>query len=245
MLALHPFIAQGREPLSTTKGQWLDIIGGLALPALCVIADPIVFKQSMLFGDLGGPLLQRYVVFAYLEILLGMTALALFLRRSPVSPFLGGTLLVGAVFALVLGTLLLPFALVGLLIGIGILGFTPFLSSFVFARAGLRALRMCRTRMKTRVVVVYASLGVMLTLALPIGSQMAVNSRADAAVERILAGDRSSTGMLRVLHWAADLSPIITAYVSEKDESRKEQLAQTYEEITGTRIEDRIAALAD
>src|SRR5262245_54687243 len=186
MLTPHAFIPQGRETLSTTKGRWLDIIGGIFLPALCVVADPIVFKQPEFFGNLGGPLLQRYVVFGYLEILIGMTALALFLQRKIISPFLAGTLLVGAAFSLVLGMILFPFALLGLLFVIGILGFTPFLSCFVFARAGMRALQMCRTRMKTYRLVVHASLGVMLTLALPIGSQIAVNSVVDEAVQRIL-----------------------------------------------------------
>jgi hypothetical protein len=245
MLTPHAFISQGREFLSTTKGQRLDVIGGIFLPVLCVVADPIVFKQSEFFGNLGGPLLQRYVVFGYLEILIGMTALALFLQWRIISPFLAGTLLVGAVFSLALGTLLFPFAILGLLFVIGILGFTPFLSCFVFARACIRALQICRTRMKTRVVVAYASLGVVLTLALPIGSQIAINSVVDDAVQGILAGDSNPTGMLRALHWATDLSPLVTAYLSEKDETRKQYLAQMYEEITGTDIENRIAALAD
>src|SRR5262245_49773405 len=150
MLTPHAFIGQDQKLLSTMKGQWFDVMGGLVLPTLCVITDPIVFKHSWLFGDMGGPLLQRYAVFGYLEILIGMIALALFLRRKIISPFLVGTLLVGAVFALALGVVLFPFALLGLMVVIGLLGFTPLLSSFVFARACLRALRICRTRMKTR-----------------------------------------------------------------------------------------------
>ena len=245
MLTPHAFISQDRESLSTTKGRWLDVIGGIFLPALCVVADPIVFKQSEFFGYFGGPLLQRYVVFGYLEILIGMTALALFLRWKIISPFLAGTLLVGAVFSLVLGILLFPFALLGLLVVIGLLGFTPLLSCFVFARAGLRALRICRTKMKTRVIVVYMSLGVLLTLALPTGSQIAINSVVDDAVQRILAGDTNPKGRLRALSWATDLTPLVTAYLAEKDETRKQYLAQMYEEITRTDIKERIAAMAD
>jgi hypothetical protein len=37
----------------------------------------------------------------------------------------------------------------------------------------------------------------------------------------------------------------VTAYLAEKEEAKKQYLAKVYEEISGTTIESRIAALAD
>jgi hypothetical protein len=62
---------------------------------------------------------------------------------------------------------------------------------------------------------------------------------------RMLAGESEAKGMLRSFNWAVDLSPLITAYRVEQDETRKQYLARMYEEISGTDIESRIAALAD
>jgi hypothetical protein len=233
--------------LPTKKSQWFDIIGGLVLPAVCVVADPIVFKTSFVLGNFRGPLLQRYAVAGYLEILIGMVALTIFLWRRPASPFLAGILLAGAMFAFVLGAVLLPFSLLGLFFVIGALGFTPFFSGFVFARACLHTIRTSLTIKRTSRIALYVSLGVLCALAIPVGLQFTANRKLDAAVHRLLTGDQRAHDqrLLRLMNWAADLEPVLSAYMAEKDETRKQHLATVYEDITGTDIEERLRALAD
>jgi hypothetical protein len=60
----------------------------------------------------------------------------LIFRRA--SALLGDVLLAGGIFSFLLGLALLPFSLMGLLILIGIFGFTPFITSFVFFRNARR-----------------------------------------------------------------------------------------------------------
>jgi hypothetical protein len=211
------------------------------------VADPIVFKQSALFGGLGGPLLQGAVVFGYMEILVGLTALTIFLWRRPASPFLAGVLLVGAAFSLLLGIVLFPFSLLGLFFAIGVLGFSPFLSLIVFARACRQTWSACLISQTKKIAAMYAGMGILCASLLPITAQMAVDSLVRPAVQQVLAGeaDDGTLRLLRVLNWATTLDPLVTAYLAEKEEAKKQYLAKVYEEISGTTIESRIAALAD
>jgi hypothetical protein len=211
------------------------------------VADPIVFKHSVLFGGLGGPLFQWGIVFGYMEILIGVIALTIFLWRRPASPFLAGILLVGTAFSLLLGIILFPFSLLGLFFVIGILGFSPFLSFIVFARACRQVWSDCLISQAKKTVAIYAGMGVLCASALPIAAQIAVDSLVKPAVQQILVGetDDETLRLLGVLNWATDLDPLVTAYLSEKEEAKKQYLAEVYEAISGTTIESRIAAMAD
>jgi len=119
-----------------TRGQVaFDVVLGIIVPVQCLILDPVVFRFHD--GLMSGPgILQPFRIFAYTSIGLGMLALSLWLllgdRIQWASAFLAGVFLYGALFACLLGILLLPMSFIGLLVGIGVLGFTPFLSSLVF-----------------------------------------------------------------------------------------------------------------
>ena len=54
---------------------------------------------------------------------------------------LGAMMLAGALFSIVIGIVLLPFSIIGLMFLIGALGFSPFFSAFVYLRNGRRALK--------------------------------------------------------------------------------------------------------
>ena len=86
------------------SNRWIDIVGGVVLPILCVVLDPIVFKTSTILPGIGAPLLQGYVVFAYAEMLLCMSAFIYWLwSPQAASPFLAGLLGSGVLFSLGLG----------------------------------------------------------------------------------------------------------------------------------------------
>jgi hypothetical protein len=101
------------DSLPTKKSPWFDVIGGLVFPIVCVVLAPIVFKTSFITNDLenvfGGPLLQRYAVLRYLEIVIGLAAFTILLWRRPASPFLAGVLFTGAIFSFVCGLLITDF----------------------------------------------------------------------------------------------------------------------------------------
>jgi hypothetical protein len=115
-----------------------DFIFGFLFPLLCVISDYIfrlgIFKPD---GVLEG-IFWKYSIYCYTEIIIGIIALGYFLFFSRASAVLAGVLLASGIFSLCLGIAMLPISLIGLLVGIGIFGFTPFVSSFVFFRNARR-----------------------------------------------------------------------------------------------------------
>ena len=118
-----------------------DVLFGVVMPVLCFVFDPIVFK-SEIAGD--GGLFQQYQFYAYTISALEMVALCTLLfaagraRSRPAA--LAGMLLAGAAFSLAVGMAILPFSVVGILFFfVGLLGFVPFLTAFVYLRNGWRA----------------------------------------------------------------------------------------------------------
>jgi hypothetical protein len=229
------------------RSDWLDVLGGIVLPVVCIVLDPFVFRTAEALPGGGGPLLGRYLVFGYGEILLGMFAFVLYRWRRALSPFLAGMLLMGAIFAGLLGLVLLPFSVIGVMVMIGLLGFSPFVSSFVFARAYMRLHRLCLEKQSKTRVVQMTLLGLLFALFVPIGTQVAVDAAVDPAIRRILAGDTSveARRALRRFAWATNLDVLVNTYREEKDVSKKEALAEAYREITGDDIEDRLRILDD
>jgi hypothetical protein len=118
----------------TENQLFVDVVAGIVLPLFCLLGDPIVFRASF-----ERPLLAGYRTVGLVAIGSGMLSLIAWLCvRRPAALFfglLGG----GFVFASLLGLVLLPTSFIGLIIGIGVLGFTPFLTAFVFFRNGWRA----------------------------------------------------------------------------------------------------------
>ncbi len=125
-----------------TRGQELfDGIFGVIFPVLCFVADPVVFKGTIL----GFPWLGDYQVLAYLvgAIEMGVFIVWRTFRKQLTTfsaPF-AGVLFAGALFSTAIGIAILPLSLFGLLLVIGILGFTPFLTAFVYFRSGVRAMK--------------------------------------------------------------------------------------------------------
>lgn len=122
------------------KSRVVDFLGGILLPLLCLVFDPFVFNTA----SCEGPLLDWPIALTtYSAMGLGLTTLLIWLISGPRLrrglAFLAGILWAGAAVALLLGIILLPFSLIGLLIIFGIAGFTPFLTAFVFFRNGSAA----------------------------------------------------------------------------------------------------------
>ena len=111
-----------------------DPFFGILLPLLCVAIASNWGTNWRMVGE------GEYSIFGSSEFTIGIGALGYYLIFRHASALLGDVLLAGGIFSFLLGLVLLPFSIIGLCCGfiISILGFTPFITSFVFFRNGRR-----------------------------------------------------------------------------------------------------------
>ncbi len=229
-----------------------DATFGVVAPLLCLIFDPIVFHG----GFIGPPLYGQFRIYAYVTIFIEITALLVWLvggRTPQRARVLGGVLLAGALFSLVVGLALLPYSLIGLLFaGLGLLGFMPFLTAFLYLRNGRRALKYAQTntpapgRNMTPVL-----LSALLTLIVPVGTQRQVTRLVTRETRGLTEGPAAAapaaTRRLKYVRWVAgeEYDELVFAYGREPDTARKARLASAYKELTGADVEARLARLND
>lgn len=222
-----------------------DVLFGVIGPILCFVFDPVVFRD----GFAGPPLFPAYRNFAYLFSGVEIAFLCLWLLTGPGlevwNRIIGGIFLNGALFCAAVGLVLSPFSLIGLLYGIGIFGFTPFLAAMVYLRNSRRALRSKSPEPSNPDRILIPSLGILLATGLPLLLSIEINLAVNHAIDDIVQGDTDhavyAAHRLTSLGFFADseLDRIVSAYRSEKDEKRKELLRSCYREITGDNLENR------
>jgi hypothetical protein len=225
-----------QEP--TRKQKVFDWAYGVAIPLVCVAADPIVFRQHGLLGN--------YKPFAYLLSAVSILAMAAWLLwgkrlRWLIAP-VAGLFIAGSGVSMIVGIILFPFSLVGVLILIGFLGFTPLVSSFVYLRNGVRALVTSETFLGSRVVWQWALLGAMFALVIP----YVANSLVSSMVNEIVTGDvytvRRESARLKYVSGLVDFGPLAARYFQsteeEKGSPRMKALAEAYQELSGKKIEN-------
>ncbi len=234
----------------TTSQLGFDLVFGIIGPIMCFVFDPIVFR-----GGFGGPLAAEYKSYVYLFSGLQLTLLSFWLLARSGFQFwneLAGTgLFLGGLFCFVVGVVLLPFSLMGLILGIGIFGFTPFLTGIVYARNGVRALRSPRTdtSISTRAMIV--SLGSLFVIGAPLLLGFVIHLAVENSVDEIINGDvpHASTAAQRM--WplkyfvGIESNKIVTAYEQTSDPARKQLLKSCYQEITGEDIDEHIRIMHD
>lgn len=239
------------QPQRTNAQLTFDVTFGIVGPILCFVFDPIVFQSG--FG--GPPLFPDYQAFVYLisgfEILLLCFWLVMGGGPEFSNSLIAGVLLIGAFFCLIVGCLLLPFSLIGLIYGIGVFGFTPFLTTLVYGRNAWRAFDVITnpTSSFTRVFGIICGLALVLSIPLALATQ--IRSVVKKSVDEIVLGDAAHAShaaqRLAVLRFisSADLDRIVAAYTSTADEGRKEILRSSYRQITGQDIEQRVRIYLD
>ncbi|MBC7856561.1 MAG: hypothetical protein IAF94_24290 [Pirellulaceae bacterium] len=161
-----------------------DFVWGMVMPVVCLVFDPFIFKNG---GDpfqvfeppsLTAPLAVKvhvnelaYLAWPFLAGQIATLGMVLAWGRSlrPLAPLLSGVLATGAVVACCLaGLLVLPAALGTFAWGIGLLGFTPFFTSFTFFRRMLLMRLLAGDWRSEKIKYLLAGLGVVLCLLLPI-----------------------------------------------------------------------------
>jgi len=126
-----------------------DLTWGIVIPLICLAYDPGIFRDHYAYPDPTGPppfdpsAWGVRTVFYYVALGYQMLLLAVWIgwghAMKRIASFVEGGLWVGCLAAVLIGLILLPNSLLGLIVGIGALGFTPWLTAFVFYRRAREA----------------------------------------------------------------------------------------------------------
>ncbi|HSP62361.1 MAG TPA: hypothetical protein VLQ90_05195, partial [Pyrinomonadaceae bacterium] len=163
----------------------------------------------------------------------------------------GAALLCGGLFCLAIGCILLPFSAMGLLLGIGLFGFTPFLTALVYLRNGYRALRAKSYESSAFTRLVGALCGCLFVLAVPTLLALEIRMTVSSSIDEIVRGDsehasRAAHRLVPFRFFAdAELDRVVQAYIAESDPERKQLLKSCYRDVTGEDIEVRVRILQD
>jgi hypothetical protein len=229
-----------------------DIVFGIIAPIFCFWFDPIVF-QDWLFSSGGGQgILARYKLLVYLFSAIAICTLGLWLRfetqLKKQSGMIAGVFFTGALFTSVLSLVLAPFSVAGIFVyGIGILGFIPFFTSYVYWRNGFRALKQAKASLSRQKRVWSIISGIVLLIAIPSGVDTALFRLASESLRVALSGTadavlkEKATARLKYLKWYIDANEIVDAYQTETDSIRKDKLAAIYQSLRNQDIGERIA----
>lgn len=229
---------------ATSRQKVFDVVFGIALPLVCLLFDPLVFRS-----DLGKPLLDGYEIGGIGSMIVGMISLGAWLALGRFPAFIVGMLAGGAIFAFVLGCLLLPVSIVALFVVLGVLGFTPFATAFVFARNAVRAFDAAGQRWSRLGTVLAGICGLVVSVAGPWVTQGYVANRRAWAITAILSedptDDAEAIAAIKRFGTPSSADEIVFAYQRTAVDARRKRLAAAYFDVTGESIEDRIVESMD
>jgi hypothetical protein len=244
--------------LSRTPAQVVfDVTFGVLMPIICFYLDPgiigISISEMSWMPPVSHDSFLRLNVLVYTLSGLAILTLSVWLtighRAKSSGGIFGGILLAGAVTSFVIGVVILPLTIMGLLFIIGILGFVPFITAFVYLRNGVKAIRRGSSALSRSALIAAILSSAVLISALPVVAQWEVNHIVVQSVNEILGEDPlAAAGAVRrvkYLRWITDTDRIVRAYQEESANERRERLARAYKEITGEDIEMRLAILND
>jgi len=238
------------QPSRTDPQLVFDLSFGIVGPVLCFYFDPIVFQGGFVGGE---PLFPTYQVFVYLFSGIEIVLLCFWLMQRSHSKFsnavVGGALISGGIFCAVIGCMLAPFSLLGLLLGIGILGFLPFVTAIVYLRNGWRALKADSNSKSTLTLITGFVCGALLVSSLSGLLAVRIHATVTKCVDDVVRTDPvrapQAAHKLSLLKFvaSADLDRIVRAYISETDPKRREILKSSYRQITGEDIDVKAGIL--
>ena len=227
-----------------------DLLFGVVAPVLCFVFDPIVFRSN--FDD---ALFSDYQAYAYMVSGIEIFLLLIWLIWGPqlqlYTRLIGGMLMAGALFSLIIGVVILPFTLLGLFLGIGIFGFIPFLTGLVYLRNGKTAFQFAGNQLARRALLAQVVVGCLLALVPPAGLNFVASQFVSNAMNVVVNGSPQSADMavdqIKYLRFFArpEVDRLVSAYAAETEQSRKNELKRRYSRLTGEEVEERLSMLAD
>jgi hypothetical protein len=226
----------------------LSLAFGIIAPIVCFALKPILLPgDAVELPGLG--FISVFWIFSYGVIGLGIASLALWLWRGPRlgnwCGVISGDLLTCALFAGLLGLVMLPFSVIGLFAIIGVLGFVPFLTAITFTGNAMRAFHQSRKLLGGRLSLVTMFLGGVLVIGVPGALQSWVSLTVRNAIRDVAAGEPSAMARLRAWYPYAHRDRLVWSYQAERDPLKKDRLARAYHDLTGEDVEVRLIRLID
>jgi hypothetical protein len=169
----------------------LDVLFGLMAPPALILADPGLFRHTMLFQV---PDLLAWRVFLYVSVAIALPTLLIGLwllggaGRSWhwLRALVRGALLGSALWSVAIGVRLLPMSLPLLLVAIGLLGLVPFVTGWVLFRNAQRLRQLPGDGLPNKVWLV---LGLVAAAGLPLAADALVDHGTQRALERATSED--------------------------------------------------------
>jgi len=234
-------------PIPTVAQDRFDTIFAIVLPILFLVIDPVVFRSPLrLFGP---GYLEEYQLLAYLfcslEIGLFLTWRTFRLPLRRFSAVFAGAFLAGAFFSTVVGIAILPLTLISMLVVIGLLGFTPFVTAFVFLRNGVRAARININAATLPSRIATAVLSGVIAFGVPAVVHAKVEHDISATVATLISGSApeaaAAAERLERFRFVSrrHLNEIVVAYQIERNVNKRAILNQTYKNLTGDDLDWR------
>lgn len=222
----------------------ITVLFGIVGPIVCVIFDPMVFRFDLADAPLGfsSAYLEAYQPFAYAAIVLSCVLPIIHLARVSFRPevcvAIAGGLLASAVFAFALGVVLLPYSIIGIIIFIGILGLTPFITSWIYALAGFAEYRRASPVSKGPL---FALAGATSFFAIAGVFQVTVDHSMNQALEALSSPNAelriASTATIRRWDYLFGHQRLIAEYSRSRSESNRRALAEAYQTLTQRDLE--------
>lgn len=234
---------------STKAQRKFDWIFGVILPVICFVFDPIVFKGKAW----GVAVLGNYKPFAYLLSFVSIMAIAAWLiwgaKLKWLNGFLAGLFFIGGLISLGVGIVLIPISLMGLIILVGVLGFTPLFTALVFLRNAFRAVQSSKTILEESVLIYSVAFGAIFGFVVP----WVVNVEIIKSLENIKNGDaqivRAEAEKLAFVKPLVNFDTLALIYQRTPFEDRKtdkmKSIAEIYSQLTGENVEDKSGVLMD
>ena len=231
------------EPPATPSQRIFDVVFGIVAPILCLVFDPAIFRNGY---PAGMGFLGEYRPFAYVAIAFSIIGLAYYLVRQRGALLLAGVFFGGGIFSLALGIAILPMTFIGLFIGIGVFGLTPFVTSFVFIRNGYRALRGSATRQESAAFV-YVAIGLFLVIGVPLATHVFYMRTINYALTEIISGNDQeyAQGVHRLKLFRYEADQLALRFVKCDDDNQRTRLSRAYTDLTGEPIEALLNEIAD
>lgn len=141
-----PQLGFWRRQFSGKLTPWQELYDwhfSVILPVICFACDPGIFRSE---HALLGRFAPVAIPLSYIAVMGTMLWLMMGNRLGWLNSWLSGVFAISAVASLAIGVVLFPFSLLGMLVMIGFLGFTPLLLSFSLFRNAVRAYRAANAR---------------------------------------------------------------------------------------------------
>lgn len=186
---------------SITRWRHYSVTFGLILPVICFALEFVLLPA---LGWLPGLVFfHRFRIFGYGVVGLELVTLATWLKFGPRlgrwSAGFAGVMLAGSMFSGVLGVVLFPFAVPGILVvGIGLLGLVPLFTSHVYYRHGMEAYRQAAKHVGMQAKIEALLWGAVLVYLVPGLIQARVTINARRLMNEVIAGNEQAANTATV-----------------------------------------------